>query len=401
MAQSPTEKMCVATVVEKTVGDPLCGRRLAGRLENELGTRQPDLCILFASPHYADEMDALTAGIGEYLAPRAFVGVTGETVIEAEHEHEGEPAVCLWGARLPNVGVQSFHLSRENVAAFEGPEDLRQYVGVPADEQPSFLFFVEPFSFGPALLPLLGQVAVAYPNRPALGGVASAADEPNKNQLVFEGQTLRSGLVGVALWGDIELDIVVSQGCRPIGQPLVITKAENNIIHEVGGKPTLTALTEVLRSCRPRDVELARQHGLLIGRVINEYQGKFRSGDFLIRNPIGSDQESGAMAINDLVRTGQTIQFHVRDGNSASAELSSLLKDAAERPAVGALLFTCNGRGRRLFSHASHDARALAAVCGQPPVGGFFCAGEIGPVGERNYLHGHTACVGFLRPLDA
>jgi small ligand-binding sensory domain FIST len=219
--------------------------------------------------------------------------------------------------------------------------------------------------------------------------------------MVFEGQPLRQGLCGVALRGDVEVDTIVSQGCRPIGHHLVITEGERNVIRELGGKPPLAVVIETLRGCSTRDIELARTGGLLVGRVIDERQPKFSRGDFLIRNAIGFEQESGAMVINDLIRPGQTIQFQVRDSESADDDLVSLLGARPRGAVAGALLFTCNGRGSRLFADRHHDARAVAQACGGRPVAGLFCAGEIGPIGRRNFLHGHTASVGFFRPAKA
>jgi small ligand-binding sensory domain FIST len=218
--------------------------------------------------------------------------------------------------------------------------------------------------------------------------------------MIFEGQPLRHGLCGVALCGNIQIDTVVSQGCRPIGRHLVITEAEQNVIRQLGGKPPLAVVIETLKRCSTRDLELARTGGLLVGRVIDERQRKFARGDFLIRNPIGFEQESGAMVINDLVRPGQTIQFHVRDSASADDDLVSLLAAKSRRTAAGALLFACTSRGSRLFADRHHDARAVAESCGTRPVAGLFSAGEIGPIGRRNFLHGHAASVGFFRPAE-
>jgi small ligand-binding sensory domain FIST len=230
-----------------------------------------------------------------------------------------------------------------------------------------------------------------------LGGIASGGEHPGQNRLIFDGQVLRSGAVGAALWGDVVLDTVVSQGCRPIGKHLEVTKAEAHVIQELAGRSPLKVLMEVLREARPRDVELARTRGLLVGRQIAE-PGPQGHDAYLIRTPVGFDQDSGALALNDYVKPGQTIRFHVRDDASAGAELTELLEQQHARPAAGALMFTCNGRGTRLFQHKHHDARAVADACDALPLAGFFAAGEIGPVSTRNFLHGHTACIGFLRP---
>ncbi|MBN2448022.1 MAG: FIST C-terminal domain-containing protein [Phycisphaerae bacterium] len=386
--------MRIATAVVTDARCPEIGHTLAQQASAALDGQQVDLCVLFASAHFEDQFDRIADDVHERLLPQASIGATSDGIIHGEMEYEHEPAVALWVARLPGCSLRSFHVSEEDIAGFDAPNSLRDYIGVPADEGPHFVLLGDPLTCGAGTLRLLDQIAMAYPRPMALGGMASAGERPGQNQLLFDGHVLRSGLVGVAVWGDLQLDMVVSQGCRPIGGHMVITKAERNVIHELGGRKPLAALTEILRGCRPRDFELVRKsHGLLVGRAVNEAES-----DFLIRNPIDIDYATGALAINDLVRVGQTVQFHVRDAESAAEELAAMLSTGRHGPSAGALLFSCNGRGTRLFSDRHHDARAVAEECGRLPVAGMFCAGEIGPVGTRNFLHGQTACIGFFRP---
>ncbi len=355
--------------------------------------------LLFASAHFEEEYTRLTGDMYDHLGPQAFIGTSAEVVACDQQELESRPAVALWAAHMPGGRVKAFHLSADDVAVHDHPERIREYLDVPADEGPSFVLLADPFTCGPGALELLNRLEVAYPGRSVIGGMASAAERPGQNLLAFEGQALRSGLVGVAVWGNARIDTVVSQGCRPIGRPLVVTQAERNIIQQLDEEPALSRLIEVLRTCRQRDIELARTRGVLVGRVIDDRREQ--PHDFLIRNPIDSDQESGTLAINDVVRAGQTLQFHVRDEESASEELTALLAQGAPPRPAGALLFSCNGRGTRLFSCAHHDTRAIADQCGALPVAGMFCQGEIGPIGERNFLHGHTASIGFFRPAES
>jgi small ligand-binding sensory domain FIST len=202
----------------------------------------------------------------------------------------------------------------------------------------------------------------------------------------------------VSLSGPIEIETVVSQGCRPIGHTLVITKARENVIEHLGGKPSLAVIKEIIDTLKPEDKELLR-HGLLMGRVMSEYKDSFGRGDFLVRNVMGVDQETGAIAITDLVRAGQTVQFHVRDQATASEDLNHMLDPQRTRPpAAGGLLFSCNGRGTQMFAHPCHDISAARSAMPQTPVAGFFAAGEIGPVGGKNFIHGHTASFALFRP---
>jgi small ligand-binding sensory domain FIST len=188
------------------------------------------------------------------------------------------------------------------------------------------------------------------------------------------------------------LRTLVSQGCRPIGDTYVVTRADRNLLQELAGEPPVERIREIFTHVDPSDRELMRA-GLHIGLVIDEYRDDFRRGDFLVRGVLGAQSGTGAIAIGDHVRVGQTVRFQVRDAASADSDLRELLDDAragTRRPAA-ALLFTCNGRGSRLFGTPNHDAEAVRAALGGIPLAGFFCAGEFGPVGQRSYLHGFTA----------
>jgi small ligand-binding sensory domain FIST len=228
--------------------------------------------------------------------------------------------------------------------------------------------------------------------------MASGVGGPGECRLLLDGAVHDHGAVGVLLGGPVGLRWVVSQGCRPVGRPLVVTRAEGNFILELGGKSPLTQLQELWQSLSPDEQRLF-QKGLHVGRVLNEYQGEFRHGDFLVRNVMGLDKSSGALAITDRVRVGQTVQFHVRDAQTADEDLRALLRQdraAHDRPPAAALLFSCNGRGTRLFPQPDHDAAAVRAEAGEVPLAGLFAQGELGPVGGRNFIHGFTASLALF-----
>jgi small ligand-binding sensory domain FIST len=212
--------------------------------------------------------------------------------------------------------------------------------------------------------------------------------------LLLGGETFAEGAVAVYLQGGVSMRTIVSQGCRPIGKPFVVTKADRNVIVELGGKPAFTQLREIFQSLPTRDKQLV-QTSLHVGRVVSEYRDHFEQGDFLIRNVIGLDPKQGAIAIGDYIRPGQTVQFHVRDADAADGELKQLVAAvaAAGGAPAGGLLFACNGRGTRMFPEPHHDARVLAEKFGPIPVSGFFAMGELGAVGEQNFVHGHTASI--------
>jgi small ligand-binding sensory domain FIST len=255
----------------------------------------------------------------------------------------------------------------------------------------------EPFSF-PADF-LLERMNEDRPGTPVIGGMASGAAQPGENRLLCGPKTFAEGAVAVHISGGVRLRTVVSQGCRPIGRPFVVTKAERNVIHELGGKPAMAQLREIFDTLPTSEQRLV-QRALHVGRVVSEYQDRFEQGDFLVRNVVGIDPSTGAIAIGDYIRPGQTVQFHIRDQQAADAELHQLLAVARQEGTApaGALLFTCNGRGTRMFSQPHHDAAAVSSSFGDLPLAGFFAQGELGPIGNQNFIHGFTASIGLFMP---
>jgi small ligand-binding sensory domain FIST len=227
------------------------------------------------------------------------------------------------------------------------------------------------------------------------GGMASGASAPGESTLILDDDQFHEGAVAVRLSGAIDIAPVVSQGCRPIGKPFVITAADRNVIKQLGGRPALAVLSQVFNEAEPRDQKLL-EHGVFIGRAISEYRDTFGRGDFLIRNVIGADKKEQTVMLADIARVGTTVQFHVRDADSADDDLRSLLGDQRRAPA-GGLLFSCNGRGTRMYKDADHDVGVIHDVLGELPLAGLFCAGEIGPVGGQAFVHGHTASLALFR----
>ena len=253
----------------------------------------------------------------------------------------------------------------------------------------------EPFaSHVPALIGLLdGEL----PGVPVVGGMASGGG-PGQNKLFFGGDMVGEGAIGVVLRGGPPIRTIVSQGCKPIGAPFIVTKSDQNIVYSLGGVPPLKKLEELFATLSTRDQELA-ELGLFLGIAMNEYQERFERGDFLIANVLGADQRTGAVALGNPVRTGQTVQFHLRDAAAADEDLVQLLErdkfQHAHRPAAG-LLFSCNGRGTRMFAEPNHDAAAIQRLLGPLPLAGLFAQGELGPVGGHNYIHGFTASLALF-----
>ena len=296
----------------------------------------------------------------------------------------------MWLAALPGP-AESFHmqfLRTSSGGAFTGYRFEASREGAPP---PVHLMICDPYTF-PADL-LLQHLNEHVPGTLVVGGMASGGRGPGETLLFQDRSVHREGAVGVRLPGAVAVRTVVSQGCRPIGRPFVVTRAEENVLLELGGRPPLERLHETVAELAPPDRELLTR-GLHVGRVIDEYKAEHGVGDFLIRGVVGGDPRTGAIAVGDVVEVGQTVRFHVRDAATADEELRTMLeREVAGLPGrpAGALLFTCNGRGTRMFSVPDHDARLVSAYLKGAPLAGFFCAGELGPVGGKNFLHGFTA----------
>ena len=355
-----------------------------------------DLAFLFFTADHLEEADAIVERVWADLDPQAVVGCCGEGVIGGDAEIERRPGLALLAASMPGVRVHSFHLRGDDWHdVLEDDDALREKTGL-GPETRATLAFGDPFTTP------INQVLAAFDRAgkgvPFVGGMASAARQPGGNVLVRNDAVHVDGLVGVSLSGALEVETVVSQGCRPIGRPFVVTKAHDNVIEALGGKPALEMLRDTVTDLpEPERQKLA--NGLFVGRAINEYRDKWGRGDFLVRNVMGVDQDAGSLAVTDYVRVGQTVQFHMRDAATATEDLSLLLENQAASDApAGGLLFSCNGRGSRMFEQPCHDVGAARKAMPKTPVAGFFAAGELGPVGGKNFIHGHTASFALFRP---
>ncbi|MCK6458149.1 MAG: FIST C-terminal domain-containing protein [Phycisphaerae bacterium] len=386
--------MRIAASVVASGRSSLVVEQLASRCVEKLGGSPSDLGVLFATNHFEDELESAADALRRLTNVREFIGCTAESVVGTEREVEGEPAMALWLAHLPDVSIQTTHIELRESDDPDVPPEIVGGIEADPASRPALIVLADPFSF--PVTAFLGAVNERFPESPVIGGMTSGVEAARQSVLIHNDNAYREGAVIAVLSGRIQVDTIVSQGCRPIGRPFVITAAEQNILRQLGGKPAMAMLNEVFAQANEDERRLMRQ-GIFVGQAINEYRETFSRGDFLVRNLLGADQRSGALAVADQVRIGRTVQFHVRDAKTADEDLKALLMSQAARPVAGALLFTCNGRGRRMFSEPSHDLNVVQAVLGSVPVAGFFAAGELGPVGGRNFIHGHTASIGLFR----
>ena len=358
----------------------------------------PDLAMLFVLSNYPEVDETVARRACDLLGPGSLIGGTAEAIVGSHREIEDEPAVSLWLAQLGGVRVLPMHLQLEKTP--EGPSIVGWAEELEADwpAKAVMLMIGEPFSF-PADV-MMERLNEDRPGMRVVGGMASGASAPGESRLFFGPDTHSAGAVAVMLDGPIRTTTVVSQGCRPIGRHLIVTRSEGNVVHELGGRPALLQLKEIFDTLPTSEQRLV-QSGLHLGRVVNEYQDQFAQGDFLVRNVMGINPDDGSVAVGDFFRPGQTVQFHIRDHKTADEEMRQLLAevraDGTGTPRAG-LLFTCNGRGSRLFPEPHHDAALIQEYLGDIPMAGFFAAGELGPVGGQNFMHGFTASVALFEP---
>jgi small ligand-binding sensory domain FIST len=376
-----------------------------------------DLGLIFISSAFASEYSRLMPLLEEMLPMAAIVGCGGGGIIGTNRrgfteEVEGSPAVSLSLARLPGVKVTTFHVSAEELPDLDSPPDTWvDLLGVPAQEKPQFIILADPFSA--KINDLLQGLDYAYPGAPKVGGLAGG-DGTRGAALFCNYRLYREGTVGVALSGNIVLETIVAQGCRPIGRPYRVTEGERNILlkleeqtDDLGSagaeRSPLESLRELVQTLSEEDRELA-QHSLFVGIVSDEFKLRLEPGDFLIRNLLGVDPKVGAIAIGDRVRPGQRIQFHLRDARTSAEDLEILLSRyqrsaeySGRSRSAGALMFSCLGRGEGLYGEPNFDSRLFSKYFNNIPLSGFFCNGEIGPVGDSTFLHGYTSVFGICR----
>ena len=359
-----------------------------GHVLEELG-EAPDVAVIFVTAGFAGATEDVAAAVRKLLRPGVLVGATAASLIANDHEIEDRAAVTLfaasWGGRLrigPG-GARSVRLAAARDGdgwRITGSEDV-------AVAGATLVLLADPFSF-----PVDDFVAAMHrrePNLTIVGGLASAAGGPGGNRLVADEIVVQDGAVGLLLPPGVPATAVVSQGCRPIGMPLVVTAGRGNMIEEIAGVAALDRIQEAARTAEPHDLRLLSGE-LLLGVVVDEQRDEFGPGDFLIRRVLGGDRETGAVAIDSEVEVGTTVQLHVRD--AAAAELD-LLASLGDHPGSAALVFNCTARGSNLFENAHHDAELIAAHVTSSVTAGIFSSAEIGPVGGRPYVHRNSAAI--------
>jgi small ligand-binding sensory domain FIST len=378
--------------------------RLAAELckaaESWLESGPPQLALVFAGARLKGQLEGLLGDIMTGVQPAHLVGCSGYGVVGVGEEFEDEPRVSVLFLRHPRLKIQIRRISESRIQESTGPGFWQMETDIGPQEAKGILLFADPFSV--TIEKLAGELGRAYPGIPLVGGLASGTFQQRKTLLFHSTEVLEEGALAVFLDGPISMETVVSQWCKPIGEPLVITRAEKNVIYEIGGKPAAAALRDVLTALEPEEQEMVRGN-IFIGLAVDEYKEDFGRGDFLVRNMLGVESDSGGLIIGAGIRTGQTLQFQLRHAAAAREDMFELLQRVKERignrEVKAGLMCSCNGRGKGLFGKPGHDPKAVSQILGKFNLTGFFCNGEIGPIGEKVFVHGYTCALGLF--LDA
>jgi small ligand-binding sensory domain FIST len=369
----------------------------AENLRRQLQAPRVSLGLVFLSPRFFPHARQVLEILRLHARIPLLAGCSGTSLVAGDQEIEENPGIALGLYALPGAELKAVYFNQRQVEEANGPAYWHLETGVPPEQTHGWLVFIDPFNLD--CESWMRGWNEAYAPAPVVGGLASGAASEETSQVYLNGEVYEEGGVAISVGGQVTLATVLSQGCTPIGATWTLTSVEQNLIHQIGNRRAYDVLAETIHALPPAEQRKVHRD-LFIGLVTNEYREEFQRGDFLIRNLLGADPRSGILAVGALPRAGQTVQFQRRDAAAASQELNKLLlharRDLAGATIYGGCLCCCNGRGRRLFGQPSHDARLVQRHLGPLALSGCFCNGEIGPVGDRNFLHGYTASLALF-----
>ncbi len=366
-------------------------------LRQQLPAPHVSLGLVFMAPKFFEHAQQVLEIFRVHAQVPLLAGCSSQSLITGPEEIEENAGLTLGLYALPGAELTAFHFTQEQVEEAEGPAYWPTKTGVASTETNGWLTFLDPFHIDSESW--MSSWNQAYAPHPVLGGLASGDPSAPRTQVYLNGEVFEEGGVAISVGGDVKLAGVISQGCTPIGDTWTLTKVDQNIIHQIGNRPAYEVLAETFAGLTPDEQRKSRGN-LFIGLVVNEYLEDFHRGDFLIRNLLGADPKSGSIAVGALPRLGQTMQFQRRDAAAAEEDMNELLDRATKQiggaQIYGGCLCSCNGRGRGLFGQPNHDAAKVQQRFGPVGLAGFFCNGEIGPIGEKNFLHGFTASLALF-----
>jgi len=366
-------------------------------LRRQLRAPSVSLGLVFMTPRFFPYAQQLLDVLRVQARIPLLAGCSSQSLIAGASEIEEQAGFALGLYHLPGAKLEAAHFTQAQVDACTGPAYWRAQTGVESSQSRGWLAFVDPFHIDSETW--LRTWSESYAPLPVMGGLASGDFQEQSTQVYLNGDVFEEGGVAISVGGEVKLAGLTSQGCTPIGETWTLTKVERNLIHEIGNRPAYKVLMETFNALPGKDKTDAGQN-IFIGLVVNEYLEDFHRGDFLIRNLLGADPRSGSLAVGALPRLGQTVQFQQRSAVAATADLNELLERTKQRlagsPIYGGCLCSCNGRGQGLFGHPDHDAKMVQEHLGPLGLAGFFCNGEIGPIGDKNFLHGFTASLALF-----
>jgi small ligand-binding sensory domain FIST len=373
----------------------------AEKIRASLNGRDPDLVVVFVTQHFAQYFPHIPALLHARFENALIVGCSAGGIIGGGQEVENRPAISLTAAVLPGVMLHPFHTDTQNLPDEDASPDVwRRWIGMESVENPHFIVLADPFSA--QVEPFLNGLDYAFPSSAKIGGLASGGQRSGENGLFLHQQIYQNGLVCIGLSGNIQLDTIVAQGCRPVGKPLAVTRCRDNVLFEVDHESPLIYLNRLFQDASEYDRQLMRT-ALFLGVAVDAIPEPGEPPLFLIRNLIGADYNGGTVTVGSLLREGQMVQFYLRDRQTSQQDLDVMLSQYASENHVpshaGALLFSCLGRGQFLYGVPNYDSSCFIGKLGPLALSGFFCNGEIGPVGQTTFIHGYTSAFGIFRPL--
>ena len=372
----------------------------SAQILDSLDGQNPDLAIVFISSHHAPSYFTAPEVLAEALGAKVLIGCSAAGVIGGGQEVELRPGIAISAAILPGVEITPFHINQDELPSPDAaPGDWYSLLGIQPDDCPAIMLLPDPYTLRSDHL--LAGLDFAFPDAVKIGGLASGGGRPGTNALFINEKSASSGAVGVAFTGDLAVETVVAQGCRPIGEPLVVTESEINVISKLGDQTPLEVLRDLFDTVETRDKRLIRR-SLQIGIIMDRLAQDRSEGEFLIRNVLGADEEDGTLAVGELVQEGQVVQFFVRDAQAADEDLRMMLEEYIDSLDDGdvlasALLFSCLGRGQYLYGAPDHDTNMFTDMVADIPIAGFFSNGEIGPIGDQTFLHGYSASFALFK----
>jgi small ligand-binding sensory domain FIST len=372
-------------------------RQWAEHLRAQLLAPQVSLGLVFMSPKFFPHARQTLEILRVHARIPLLAGCSSTGLIAGANEIEGASGFVLALYSLPGAELKGFRFTQKQVEEASDAAYWYSATGVERHQTNGWLVFIDPFHL--VAENWLHSWNQAYAPLPALGGLASGVFSDQTTQVYLNGDAFEDGGVAISVGGDVKLASVISQGCTPIGETWTLTRVEHNLIRQIANRPAYAVLAETFQKLPPAEQQKARGN-LFIGLVVNEYLEDFHRGDFLVRNLIGGDPNSGVLSVGAMPRAGQTMQFQRRDAAAATEDMNELLARVKTQLAgtviYGGCLCCCNGRGQGLFGAPNHDAEMVQQRLGPFGLTGFFCNGELGPVGEKNFLHGYTASLALF-----